>query len=147
MHSQDTSDRKFYDLAAIQNSNKSGIATVCNLFDVAPLEALLLISIIVCEFKFAGVRSRIITIDDIFKFLNIENSLALIMELREPLFNLEYKGLIDILDHQFQYIKVYPGTYAASNEYIALPQKASFVPFANNRFLLSESAIQKLKFL
>ncbi|RRQ45812.1 hypothetical protein DTW91_08605 [Chryseobacterium sp. SC28] len=63
--------------------------------------------------------------------MDIEN--LMILQLRDSIFELEDKSLIQISNAEFYLVRVYNKADQRENDYYMLPSKPSFVPFANNK--------------
>ena len=113
-------------------------------FFVSKRASMVLGAIIHLYVKHEGVRTNFITFGDIERFFYMDVELSLLIKLRESIFELQEKNIIEINDVEFYLVRVFNKSDRRENDYYMLPAKPSFVPFANKKFELSPSTINKL---
>lgn len=134
-------------LVHLQDVLEEELSWISSVLQVPQSCALVLSSIIRLYFRNSGIKTNFITYSDIESILDMPGLEIFYFELREPLYELEYRNIIEITKVDYHLVKVYGLSDRRQNDYFMIPAKPTFVPFGNTKIELSNSFINKLNFL
>ena len=113
-------------------------------FKLSKQSALVLAVLLRLHIKSDGIKRQFIHYVDIEKALGLYMETRFVFALRESLFNLEERNIIEIKEAEHCLVKIVHPSDTDPNDYYLLPVKPSFVPFANSTFEFTGSFIHKL---
>ena len=113
-------------------------------FKLSKQSSLVLAVLLRLHIKSDGIKRQFIHYVDIEKALGLYMETRFVFTLRESLFNLEERNIIEIKEAEHYLVKIVHPSRTHPNDYYLLPAKPSFIPFANSRFEFTGSFIHKL---
>ena len=113
-------------------------------FKLSKQSSLVLAVLLRLHIKSDGIKRQFIHYVDIEKALGLYMETRFVFTLRESLFNLEERNIIEIKEAEHCLVKIVHPSDTDPNDYYLLPAKPSFVPFANSTFEFTGSFIHKL---
>ena len=116
-------------------------------FKLSKQSSLVLAVLLRLHIKSDGIKRQFIHYVDIEKALGLYMETRFVFALRESLFNLEERNIIEIKEAEHYLVKIVNPSRTHPNDYYLLPAKPSFIPFANSRFEFTVSFIQYLNSL
>ena len=113
-------------------------------FKLSKQSSLVLAVLLRLHIKSDGIKRQFIHYVDIEKALGLYMETRFVFALRESLFNLEERNIIEIKEAEHCLVKIVHPSDTDPNDYYMLPAKPSFIPFANSTFEFTGSFIHKL---
>ena len=113
-------------------------------FKLSKQSSLVLAVLLRLHIKSDGIKRQFIHYVDIEKALGLYMETRFVFTLRESLFNLEERNIIEIKEAEHCLVKIVNPSDTDPNDYYMLPAKPSFVPFPNSQFEFTGSFIHKL---
>lgn len=113
-------------------------------FKLSKQSSLVLAVLLRLHIKSDGIKRQFIHYVDIEKALGLYMETRFVFALRESLFNLEERNIIEIKEAEHCLVKIVHPSDSYLNDYYMLPAKPSFIPFANSTFEFTGSFIHKL---
>lgn len=113
-------------------------------FKLSKQSSLVLAVLLRLHIKSDGIKRQFIHYVDIEKALGLYMETRFVFTLRESLFNLEERNIIEIKEAEHCLVKIVHPSDSYLNDYYMLPAKPSFIPFANSTFEFTGSFIHKL---
>ena len=126
---------------------KEELGVLSETFKLSRQSVLVLAVLLRLHIKSDGIKRQFIHYVDIEKALGLYMETRFVFALRESLFNLEERNIIEIKEAEHYLVKIVNPSRTHPNDYYLLPAKPSFIPFANSRFEFTVSFIQYLNSL
>ena len=123
---------------------KEELGVLSETFKLSRQSVLVLAVLLRLHIKRDGIKRQFIHYVDIEKALGLYMETRFVFALRESLFNLEERNIIEIKEAEHYLVKIVHPSDSYLNDYYMLPAKPSFIPFANSTFEFTGSFIHKL---
>lgn len=123
---------------------KEELGVLSETFKLSRQSALVLAVLLRLHMKSGNIKRQFIHYVDIEKALGLYMETRFVFALRESLFDLEERNIIEIKEVEHYLVKIVHPSDTYLNDYYMLPAKPSFVPFANSTFEFTGSFIHKL---
>ncbi|WP_332025097.1 hypothetical protein [Kaistella sp.] len=114
------------------------------MFKLSSQSALVLAVLLRLHIKSDCMKRQFIHYVDIEKALGLYMETRFVFVLRESLFDLEERNIIEIRETGHYLVRILNPSGTSPNDYYLLPAKPSFVPFANSTFEFTGSFIHHL---
>ena len=104
---------------------------------------MILFAIIGCELKYGFPRSEFILYKNLQDFYKLEFSGSVYFNFEESIYNLQERGLINIIDFDNYPVSIINEDDQLRNYFFLIPIKPSFMPFSNKKFQLTSDCLNK----